>query len=59
MPTYMLGADYMREFHPLLVSKFYSAIISNGYPLYLQHHIIDLQSFCCRGQGVNLEHQAA
>ncbi len=58
-PTYMLGAHYVRELDALFIAEFHCAIVGDGHTLNLEHHIVDLQGFCCRRQGVNLEHQAA
>ena len=58
-PTYVLGAHYVRELNALFIAEFHCAIVSDGHTLDLEHHVVDLQGFCCRRQGVNLEHQAA
>ena len=57
--TYVLGAYYVRKLDALFIAEFHCAIVGDGHTLDLKDHIIDLQGFCCRRQGVNLEHQAA
>ncbi len=52
--TDVFGTNNMGELDTLLVSELYSAVVSNGDAINFHDHIVLLEHFMSRSQGVNL-----